>query len=412
MSHALIALAKLGGDIPRLERFVHWYSKRLGLGYLEDSPQKRRRSSSVNTLQLEQLKGARTNFNSIRNFYTDLLVNKYNWDFTVAAKEELPVLVMGLCSAAFHALIQLGYGLSEAHPLIVSEGFAYIHYAYRPLVTNSGSLRLTLTRDTQRIDFAAVRNILEATLSDPILRRFATDREFRAAIKAKYPGIGAFQPLVIELFAGHGDILYEYAKRILIPVHSSDTQQSLEEVCDFFLAITINLLALCYRKNDFFLLHAVTGAWALREVLRCVVTFDLPCDLAHTDTHTELPQLIHDAGVVFLCGLVATYISQGAPTFLDEACTISDSAHDWGSLISSLLEKDEEEHVFKLVAVCFELYSALQEAVNLSPPVKEARIKMLWQCAQNAVSAPLYFHSDRKDLQIIAASSNTASTVV
>ena len=95
-------------------------------------------------------------------------------------------------------------------------------------------------------------------------------------------------------------------------------------------------------RNDFFLLHAVTSAWSLRQLLKV--------DLPKADA---LEMLTH-----FLCAFMAFYLVQRRPKIVAANLTTPDvSAMTWEDIIESALKKDvgsTDEHTYKLVQVCHE----------------------------------------------------------
>ena len=93
-------------------------------------------------------------------------------------------------------------------------------------------------------------------------------------------------------------------------------------------------------RNDFFLLHAVTSAWSLRQLLKV----DLPESEA-------METLAH-----FLCAFMAFYLVQRRPKILVSHLTTPDvSSVSWDDIIKMAHEKDvgrTDEHIYKLVQVC------------------------------------------------------------
>eukprot|EP01068_Selenidium_serpulae_P013704 Selendium_serpulae@DN5993_c0_g3_i1.p1 len=162
--------------------------------------------------------------------------------------------------------------------------------------------------------------------------------------------------------------------------------------------MSIYLIVSCNRKNDFFLLHVSTGSWALREVLRCLV--DDYGQGEEIKTSHEVPQVIHETLAVFLCSLLATYISQGAPSLLPVTLKPIPTKDEWDELISNVLAQDAEEHVFKMVAICKELYDFGYKKESHKGDLQQLKLSMLWQCAQDLVSEPLYFHIDSKTADV------------
>lgn len=95
-------------------------------------------------------------------------------------------------------------------------------------------------------------------------------------------------------------------------------------------------------RNDFFLLHAVTSSWSLRQLLKV--------DLPEADA---IEILVH-----FLCAFMAFYLVQRRPKILVANLKTPDvSSVSWDTIIKMALEKDvdcTDEHIYKLVQVCHE----------------------------------------------------------
>eukprot|EP00923_Selenidium_pygospionis_P020460 GHVN01035357.1.p1 GENE.GHVN01035357.1~~GHVN01035357.1.p1 ORF type:complete len:435 (+),score=37.21 GHVN01035357.1:42-1346(+) len=393
MSHALIALAYLGADVPRLDRFVKWYTNRLGVEHVAQARAEAAKLAFKPSKQPEcvaSLIGLGQDYHTLRNYYSDLLVNRYHNDLCLAVRELFPSLARAIPCAAFHGLIQTGYALAEAHPGLVAEGLAYMHFSYIPLNTTQRKLRLNINGMVTDSRFSVI-NALSNAVRDEALQGLATDVEVRANVKAQHPGMGAFQPMVKHLFQHHGDVLYQYVKRIWVPLHSGNQLEAVEELFEWLILTACSLLCRCERQNDFFLLHAATSAWALRQVARCLA-------YPAADGGATIPDEIQESTAVFLCAVVATYISQGAPVIrpIEESLS-SVEDHDWDRLIKELIVKDEEEHVFKLVSQCYEMYASIKNKPNCTE--RQEDLAVLWQCASNVVSSPLFFHVDSVHLK-------------
>ena len=91
------------------------------------------------------------------------------------------------------------------------------------------------------------------------------------------------------------------------------------------------------RKNDFFLLHGVTGSWSLCQIL---------------------PLLSQDKEIlktlrVFLSTLLSVYLAQTSP-ILDADEEIE---KDFPQIIKECVAEKRDEHIYKMVQVCRERYA-------------------------------------------------------
>eukprot|EP00756_Hemistasia_phaeocysticola_P060500 Hpha_TRINITY_DN4081_c0_g1::TRINITY_DN4081_c0_g1_i1::g.63724::m.63724 len=105
-------------------------------------------------------------------------------------------------------------------------------------------------------------------------------------------------------------------------------------------------------RADFVLLHGVTAAWALREVV-------------------ELLEEIDAVGAVraYTVVLLAMYACQGCPPLLSPDALRERHSHikvvdqdKWREVCAAAAARDTDEHVYKLVAVARERWDELSEA--------------------------------------------------
>ena len=122
--------------------------------------------------------------------------------------------------------------------------------------------------------------------------------------------------------------------------------KDIHSLLDWLLDTTIILYLVSEKVNDFFLLHGVSSTWSLNQIL-------LNAFLGEKRKAVEILRL--HIGV-----LLATYITQNAPNFNeDNLSKNTDSLADlsWLQIKSKLLNeipKDSDDHVYKLVQICYE----------------------------------------------------------
>ena len=104
------------------------------------------------------------------------------------------------------------------------------------------------------------------------------------------------------------------------------------------------------RRNDFFLLHGVTAAWALKQLL--------PCLKSHEDITTTVTS--------FLTTLIAVYIVRDCHPLNVEHLQGPDVTESWEDIVKCTLSPPEkDEHYYKLVQVCQYMSNECEENEQL-----------------------------------------------
>ena len=116
-------------------------------------------------------------------------------------------------------------------------------------------------------------------------------------------------------------------------------------------------------KNDFFLLHAVTGAAGLSQILPVLESTDVALTTIG----------------YFLSAFVGVYIARRCPALLEDNIKTK-VCPDWEGLLKKVLVDDLDEHVYKLVDLC---HTRGQENDGFLHP------SIYYQAAQLAVNYPL-----------------------
>jgi len=102
ISHGIVALARLGANTERLERFVNWYKPRL-----EEADSFRDGEKIDNDVELL---GARKSYYALLDNYKRQLNEKFGGSMESLIANQFPKLFPGLLGSAFHGSILLGYG--------------------------------------------------------------------------------------------------------------------------------------------------------------------------------------------------------------------------------------------------------------------------------------------------------------
>ncbi len=96
-------------------------------------------NDTLNKNTIEEYIGTNNGFYKILQLYTDLFNNKYNKDIDKFISGELPRVVDGPLYAAFHGIIQLGYGYPYRSAQVCIEGLAMSAHQYTALFPDNPS---------------------------------------------------------------------------------------------------------------------------------------------------------------------------------------------------------------------------------------------------------------------------------
>lgn len=330
LAHGIIALHRLGVPDERIERFIQWYTPKL-----EPPTYDKEDERSVG-----ELKGERVAFYSILQHYESLLKTKYK-SIDELVKNEYPKVSTGMSGSALHGTIHLGYGYAVNSEKIILEGLAYTFHSYRPIVTSRSTEELAAFGNGN----SEITDALAALESnkDDLIRQVADGvKEDRW----KPLKLGKFQLSVTYLLADHGDMLTDLvlALKLGSELRHSDGTLDPIKLCRRAVYWSVTVYACAVARNEFFLLHGVTCAWALYQII---------------------PLLGKDDGIravrEFLTVLLAVYVSEGASA-LSTPCLEGSSANlDWEDLLKKTVDVDRDEHCYKLVQVCHDMVKDAEE---------------------------------------------------
>lgn len=351
LAHGIIALHRVGAPPARVERFVKWYTPKLestNYDVTDDRP-------------VQELKGKRVAFYTILRHYENLLKEKYkNVDELI--KHEYPHVSNGLAGSALHGTIHLGYGYSVGNERIILEGLAYTFHSYRPIVTSKSD-----------DDLAAFGNG-SAEVTDA-LKKLRENKDLLLLVKEgikeerwKPLKLGRFQLSVCYLLTDHGDLLTDLVLSLKFGPELRSNDLSLDPVKLGRRVVYLSVLvyATAEARNNFFLLHGVTCAWALYQII---------------------PLLSTENGVKalreFLTVLLAVYVAEGMPDLNVPLKGEAFTENDWADLVSRALDVDRDEHCYKLMQVCYEMAKDAQQ--NGEDP------NVYVQAAQSTLKYDLHF---------------------
>ncbi|XP_053377520.1 uncharacterized protein LOC123529487 isoform X2 [Mercenaria mercenaria] len=323
LTHGVIALHRLGVPSERIERFIQWYSPKL-----ESTT-----SDVIDDRPVEELKGKRVAYYSILKHFEHLLREKYK---TVddLIKNEYPHVSNGLAGSALHGTIHLGYGYSVRNERIILEGLAYTFHSYRPIVTTKSNADLAVFGSGNVEIMDVLRSLrLNKELFNKMKEGIKEDRW-------KPLKLGNFQLSVCYLLTDHGDLLTNLVLSLALGqyVRASDSSLDPVKLGRRIVYLSVLVYALAEDRNNFFLLHGVTCAWGLHQIM---------------------PLLTAEDGIKvvreFLTVLLAVYVAEGSPDMNVPLSLGQFKDKDWSQLIDRAVEVDRDEHCYKLVQVCNEM---------------------------------------------------------
>ncbi len=331
LAHGAIALFHLNDAKSHFDAYLTHYVKEK----LEDS---RNGDAAKSQKADDEIKGdvlgQRVSYYGLYNRYWDLYKNKYDSDLTSLVNGEFPELSRGLIGSLLHPMIHIGYGLSVESAQVVIEGLAYLNHSNTRLVYDVAKVPEVEALGKGDLD---ITEVLVSIASNDEL--FAFMESEMALKKGKVPMYrGALQSSLAPFVESRSEQLFnDYVHRI--KVDFKDTDDLINWIVDK--AIVVYLASEV--DNDFALLHGVTSAWALKQILKRV--------------HDQKHRL--EAIRVFLAVFLMVYMAQGRPK-LDLGKLKAKEGQklpSWDEIKSAAFAKPVEEideHVFKLIQVCMD----------------------------------------------------------
>lgn len=351
--HGIIALYRLGATVEHIQRFIEWYRQKL-----EPASLYMEQTGATNN-NVSELLGARKDYYVIVDHYETLLKTQCNDALEELIAESFPSLSSGLAGSALHGLIHLGYGYSARNSRLVCEGLAYLHFSHSaPRLSNA-------TASSARADSRSPVDVAYELRNNTELHEFVSSEKR----KAEWRDISTsdFQRSVGVLFAHRGDYLYELAQSVKLPTIDASDVNASRQLGEWLVNTALTIYASTSRRNDFFLLHGVTGAWALLQVLPLVIDY----------------RDVKSAVRSFLSTLFTVYVAQGTLELRLE-CFNNPAVKSLSSVVHEVLSGNTEmdEHVFKLIQVCTDMYN-----VSDDPDLRNI---YTW-AASNTLNHPLSF---------------------
>lgn len=322
LSHGVVALHRLGASVEKLQNFAEIYSK----STLEDRQDHPEAVVDDDEMDEKKLKGRKLGYYNLLEHYECKLKSVYEGDCVAMVRAEIDGLIDGMAGSALHGVIHTAYGLLSGSGLNVCEGLAYWHMSYLPLVLKSSSLDEIGSGTEDIVDI--LKDLKE---DEDIFEQMLKDVEAEQDDVRKR---GKFTPRMAALLGYQGDKLLSFAKRVKLP------GVGIDELTAWAVDCAITLYVTAERQNDFFFLHGVTSAWSLRQIILRI----------------QDDELAVRALKVFLCVVMALYTTLERPTLHLEYLN-DPSVHEfsWDELIQKTFAVENDEHVYKLVQVCWEM---------------------------------------------------------
>ena len=216
---------------------------------------------------------------------------------------------------------------------IVCEALSYIHNSYLPL--NNTDVEVMTLIGSGTVD---VIDVIDHVRRDQPLLGFV--RQEMTKDEWASMETSPFQRFVRILLKHKSRELIAHAQTIRFPAffnpETLDDNQ-IRRLSMWLLDCAVTVYTAAVKRNDFFLLHGVTSAWSLTQILPL---------LEHKDAL--------DTVRVYLCALLAVYMAQGTPELSLDQLTPKDD-RQWDEIVRDTLSEDRDEHVFKLVQVCHDI---------------------------------------------------------
>lgn len=350
--HGIIAVHRLGAGSERMQRFINWYEPRL------EPPEIHHKYDDMVVKEdgdVLDILGKRVGFYRLLSHYRSLLRQYGSKEELI--RREFPKLEAGMVCAAVHGLIHTGYALAQGWEEGICEGLAYLHFSYKPLVYDKTSpqnqLDLFGKGSKSAFEIADIirqdLRLREAMLKETKLLKASTTRTI---------GTGQFR--MAAIVTNHGDHLIGLANQLQIPALQCKAGDNLDigALANWLVDVALHVYFAADRRNDFFLLHGVTGAWSLHRLLPYM-------------SRTDVVSCMR----TFICTLFAVYLTEDSPRLIHDVATDPPvSQATWQAIIDDVLAQDHDEHIYKLVQVCYEMWKKEPASQSTSLYIAAAKV--------------------------------------
>ena len=378
LSHAMIAFIQLNMELNDIKNYFKYYSTKL------ETPNN---YETTNNVSLKPIKceyknigkyiGKRINYYGILNMFKYELENKCEDDIKKLVNKVFPMICNGITGALLHGIIHLGYGMKGHNNEMIIEGLTYITHSsiifdsnYKPSMLKTNNIK----RKTMDIF-----DVLGTIQKDKILLNAVKDNYKSIKYDSETSVLNPF----ICLSKCSQNLIQNYLKMFINTVPllngkcniSDENKDSDDDVSMISLdkqkyelkKYLLNAMIQVYtysngmNDNNFFILHYVTAAWSLGNIID------------YLDNYNDINKSVLD----YLSSFIAGYIVLNSPDInIGKQEILKDiqkrqnnnNGNDinddyWKALINELIsntqndiknKKFTDEHVYKLIGVIIE----------------------------------------------------------
>jgi len=330
LAHGVIALFRLGASYERIQQWIKWYVTKLENATDHPDP------TDDGERDVGNLLGQRTHFYTLFKHYKTLYEGECNKSLDQLISTSFPKLYPGMFASLLHGLIHTGYGYATDDTQTVLEGLAYLHHSFVPTNVNDTAAKYQHQHWGQGSH--SPLEVIDMMTKDPEISSMVRSKAYLELNKK------IFQARVIMLLQEAGQPLLSYTYKLKCPDWYNPGALDMIQIIklnNWIIDVAISVYASSEPKNDFMLLHGVTGAWSLCKLISLM----------------KDPQEASKALQLYLCLVFAVYVADNtpplnAPDFSGNASEVSQST--WDGIIKEAIEEDRDEHVYKLIQVCYE----------------------------------------------------------
>ena len=333
----MVGLRELGADGPRIERFVELYSTKLEPHTTHGFPV----AKTDARVDIAPLVGKRIEYYTLLQEY-ERRFNACDRNLAAFMKDNFPPLSDGVSAALLHGLINIGYSIRSGHDASVVEAVAYLHHSHRGATYKSPVPPLA-TFGTGKLSLVDVAAEMRSVFEDKLLpTQVAGEKRMR---DPEYGWHSSTPQYRIYALLQEGDMMMKFVNDLAVP--EDVIARGSAGISRWLLEQSVLVYELAAIRNDFVLIHGVTSVWSLHQVLPML------------SEHDAL-EALRNMTLLFLC----VFATQGCPDLADPAAHAAASPlrateEAWEELSAKVLARDTDEHVYKLIAICKELWMGL-----------------------------------------------------
>eukprot|EP01063_Lacrimia_lanifica_P004414 TRINITY_DN12472_c0_g3_i1.p2 TRINITY_DN12472_c0_g3~~TRINITY_DN12472_c0_g3_i1.p2 ORF type:complete len:617 (+),score=221.55 TRINITY_DN12472_c0_g3_i1:2-1852(+) len=354
----VVGLARLGADEERARQWIAAYSKKLEPAAAHIHSEEQGEDTALT--DLAALRGQRRNYYQVLKLYRARLEETYGGDVRRLIRGDFPALSGGVAASLLHCIINLGYTVNSGSEACMLESMVYLHHSHKDIQYDPADPALRIEEFGHgALSFADALRALREQRSGLVAAQQAAEKRMREA-SGWFSSTPQYR---IAAMLEDGGRLMQLAHSLAVPTTEA------VPLGEWLLDAAIELYALCEHRNEFVLVHGVTSTWALCQVL---------------------PLLDARDGLVavraMLCVLLAAYAAQGCPELTRAVAEPTLLAlEDWRAFCTATAARDEDEHLYKIVAICRERWFACRQKMS-------RRARLYEMAARTAYDHDIYWH--------------------